>query len=235
MIGSVPWSREDMIEALEEFALLNQQRPIEENIYGMRAPHTFLAWFVLQWMRPAAIVESGVAFGQGTWFFEKACPDADLYCIEPYLGLEKICYKSARATYFEQDFSTLDWSHLPKTETVLFFDDHQDAFERVQQAKQRGFTHLLIEDNYPVGQGDCYSLKQAFEREDHAEYLRSTLEVYQELPPVFKAEQTRWGDAWGDEHYPTPAPLLTIVEEEYQQIFWDEVEHYTWMCYARLR
>jgi hypothetical protein len=59
------------------------------------------------------------------------------------------------------------------------------------------------------------------------------LEVYRELPPVFAAEQTRWGNDWGD--YPTPAPLLDTVEEEWQRIFWDEVEHYTWMCYAKVR
>lgn len=233
IIGRTPWTRADMVEKLEEFASLNEGRPIEENIYGMRAPHTFLAWFVLQWLKPKAIIESGVAFGQGTWFFERACPDAKLYCIEPCLGLDKIVYKAASATYFEQDFSTIDWGHLPKSETMVFFDDHQDAFERVAQVKQRGFTHMLFEDNYPMGQGDCYSLKQAFEREDHAEYLRQTLEMYHELPPVFVAEQTRWGDAWST--YPTPAPLLGAVEDECQQIFWDEVEHYTWMCYARIR
>ena len=217
-----------MIGKLEEFAVLNKDSPVQPNIYGMRSPHMFLAWFVLQWMKPEAIIESGVAFGQGTWFFEKACPDAKFYCIEPYL-LEKIYYKPTDATYFEQDFSVIDWGELPKNNTVLFFDDHQDAFERVKQAKAFGFTHLLFEDNYPVGQGDCCSLKQAFEQEDHAEYLRDVLEVYHELPPVFKTEKTRWGDAWTG-----PSPLLTVVEEEHQQVFWDEVEHYTWMCYARI-
>jgi hypothetical protein len=229
-IGNVPWTREDMIGKLEEFAVLNEDRPIRDNIYGMRAPHMFLAWFVLQWFQPGHIIESGVAFGQGSWFFERACPEAQLHCIEPYVA---VLYRPGRATYYTKDFSLIDWDHLPKDGTVLFFDDHQDAFERVRQARQFGFVHLLIEDNYPVGQGDCYSLKKAFEREDHAEWLRQTLEVYQELPPVFVAERTRWGDAWSD--YSTPAPLLDTVEEGWQQIFWDEVEHYTWMCYAKVR
>jgi hypothetical protein len=76
--------------------------------------------------------------------------------------LDRIQYRSARAEYFDRDFSTIDWSHLPSDQTVLFFDDHQNAYERVKTAKWFGFKHLLFEDNYPPSQGDCYSLKKAF-------------------------------------------------------------------------
>ena len=230
-MGEVPWTREDMVAKLEEFALLYERRPIVENPYGMRSPHMFLAWFVLQALKPKAIVESGVGRGAGTWFFEQACPDAELYCIEP--SPEFIRYRSDRGQYFESDFSTMAWEWLPRGDgTVLFFDDHQDALERVKVAKQLGFTHLLFEDNYPPGQGNCYSLKKAFEREDDTAYLERHLEVYQELPPVFKLEHTRWGDSWGS--YSTPEPLLHSVEEQWQQVFWDEADTYTWMCYARI-
>ena len=43
-----------------------------------------------------------------------------------------------------------------------FFDDHQNAYKRLQQCKWFGFRHVVFEDNYPSGQGDSYSLKQAF-------------------------------------------------------------------------
>ena len=56
---------------------------------------------------------------------------------------------------------TLDWNHLPKGDTVLFFDDHQNAYERVKTANRFGFKHLIFEDNYPPLKGDCYSLKKA--------------------------------------------------------------------------
>jgi len=59
--------------------------------------------------------------------------------------------------------------------------------------------------------------------------------VYYEFPPIFKAERTRWGDRWDDEHYPTPEPLLSSVEKRYQQKYKDEAVDYTWMCYAQLK
>ena len=160
-IGKVPWSREDMLGQLEEFASVYARRPIKEDWGGMHAPHMFLSWFALRALKPKAIVESGVWKGRGTWLFEQACPDARLYCIEPNLG--RIQYRSKNATYFTQDFSTLDWSHLPKDETVFFFDDHQNAYERVKTCHWFGFRqHILFDDNYPSLRGDCYSLKKCF-------------------------------------------------------------------------
>lgn len=160
VIGQVPWSREELIGKLEEFSSLYADRPIKDNTGGMLSPHMFSVWFALRALQPKVIVESGVWLGQGTWFFERACPDAQLYCIEPHL--ERIQYRSNRAKYFEQDFTTLDWDTLPKDETLVFFDDHQNAYERVKTVKWFGFKHIMFEDNYPVRQGDCYSLKKVF-------------------------------------------------------------------------
>lgn len=233
-VKSVPWTEDAMRDALESFSALYEHRPITDNTGGMRSPHMFLSWFVLQALKPQAIIESGVWRGQGTWFFERACRSAQLYCIEPN-GWD-IVYRSPRATYLKQDFATLGWTHLPLDQTVVFFDDHQNAVARVKDAQRIGFTHLLFEDNYPPGQGDCYSLKQAFMRDgEDAAFLRQVLEVYEELPPIFTAERTRWGDRWEPERYPTPEPLLASVGHEYQRRFQEEATSYTWMCYVKLR
>ena len=159
-VGKVPWSRKEMIEKLYEFSNLYKQRPIEVNKGGMRSSHMFQAWFALKKLNPKVIIESGVWYGQGTWFFENACPNAELFCID--INLNRIRYRSDKAKYFYSDFSTIDWSTLPKDETVLFCDDHQNSYERVKTAKWFGFKHLIIEDNYPPYVGDCYSLKKAF-------------------------------------------------------------------------
>ncbi|MGH8601861.1 MAG: hypothetical protein ACREXR_03490, partial [Gammaproteobacteria bacterium] len=60
------------------------------------------------------------------------------------------------------------------------------------------------------------------------------LDVYCELPPIFKPEKTRWGDLWDDMTYPTPPPLLTEVENRRYQVFLDEAVYYTWICYVKL-
>jgi len=261
-IGPIPWDRRQLIDELARFAALYDERPIDDNSGGMRAPHLFAIWNILRASRPAAIVESGVWLGQGTWLFERTCPDAALYCIDP--ELDRIRYRSARAQYFDRDFGTLDWSHLPAERTLLFFDDHQNAFERVKQARRLGLTRMVFEDNYPAGVGDCYSLKKAFAHagfepeatslkgkltralnlssgsggrvapnSDDAATLRAELAVYHEFPPVLKPSHTRWGDRW-DERYPTPEPLLTSASEPHHALFEREAKDYTWLCYAEL-
>ena len=158
-IGQPPWSREYLISNLEAFTEIYQRRPIDDNTGGMKSPHMFATWCALRALRPKAVIESGVWKGQGTWLIEQACPDAELHCIDP--DLRNLEYRSHRATYYEHDFSTIDWSSLPRADTLLFFDDHTNAYERLKTARWFGFRHAIFEDNY-VAHGDCYSLKQAF-------------------------------------------------------------------------
>ncbi len=159
-IGAVPWSHADIRNKLEEFASLYVSRPIRDNTGGMGFPHMFAAWFILSTLSPRVIIESGVFHGQGTWLFEQACPQARLYCID--INLSQVQYRAKNAMYLADDFSTIDWSHLPMEDTVCFFDDHQNAYERTKTAAWFGFRDLIFEDNYPPLQGDCYSLKKAF-------------------------------------------------------------------------
>jgi hypothetical protein len=158
--GDVPWSPSDLVAALEEFSRLYETRPIRDNTGGMKAPHMFSAWFGLKRLKPKAVIESGIWHGQGTWLIEQACPDAELFCID--INLEPLRYRSQRARYFTRDFSTLEWNTLPKEETVLFFDDHQNAYERLKTVRWFGFRHAFFEDNYPPTHGDCYSLKKVW-------------------------------------------------------------------------
>jgi hypothetical protein len=246
-----------MVADLKDFAELYAKRPLADNEGGMKAPHMFATWFALRALKPKAIIESGVFRGQGTWLIEQACPEAKLYCIDPNLG--RIAHRVPRAEYFDRDFSALPWDGLPREQTLLFFDDHQNAYERIKTARWFGFRHLIFEDNYPASTGDCYSLKKAFagaglqrttrsfggmvsrrnwevEPNDvDAVHLRRNLEVYYEFPPVIRARETRWGDTWSDTKYPTPAALLEKPASDEHRVYAEEARDYTWICYARLR
>ncbi|MCS4158442.1 hypothetical protein [Salinibacter ruber] len=160
-IGEVGWSREDITESIEDFYSLYKSCPNSQNEGGMGAPHQFLFWFLLRHLEPDHIIESGVWKGYGSWFIEKACPDAQIHCIDP--NLERVEYRPDNSTYYNSDFSEIDWGNLPEDETLLFFDDHQNAPPRLRQARRWGFRYIVFEDNYPPGQGDCYSLKNALE------------------------------------------------------------------------
>jgi hypothetical protein len=249
-----------MRSALKEFAALYAKRPIQDNTGGMSSTHLFLFWFILRRLQPRFVIESGVWKGQGTWLIEQACPDAEIFCID--IDWSHLEYRSSRAKLLNTDFSRHDWRHLPKAETLVFFDDHIDAIERCRVCIEHGFRHVVFEDNYPPGKGDVYSLFEVFENAGHkvnrrlrlrlsrmlgrlrdrdipantedSIYLRGLIEVYDVMPPIFKLERTRWGDQW-DDAFPTPEPLLEKVSEDWQRVYFDEAKWYTWLCYVRLR
>ncbi|MEM6630825.1 MAG: hypothetical protein AAF694_14185 [Bacteroidota bacterium] len=264
LIEQPSWSYEDMRGYLSEFLEIYSQSPIKDNQGGMQAPHMFATYYMLKKLAPKNVIESGIWKGQGTWLIEQTLPSTKIHSIDINLELRE--YLSPKVTYHSQDFSTLDWDTLleEKESTVLFFDDHQNAFERVKTCKKLGFKHLIFEDNYPITQGDCYSLKKAFagvgfspqnEKKggtlsklfsksskgkvlpnlEDAKFLTENLTQYLEFPPVVKLSTTRWGDAWTESLYPTPSPLYSLEDlPPHLKVFQEEGKAYTWICYARL-
>lgn len=265
-IGTPPWSVEEMLAAYPDFKQIYAGKPVLDNAGGMKAPHAFMTWFILRKLSPALIIESGVWKGQGTWLIEKACPDANLICLD--IDFSRLQYHSKKATYIEKDFSIFDFGNHELSDAVCFFDDHQNALTRMQQMIWKGFNRAIFEDNYPPSRGDCYSPKKilsgrgfipeaqvarkwlylvkrgikAILRNDsgpeivpantaHANELRKNLAVYYEVPPLFKAPKTRWGDDWTDGRYPTKPPLFDeTVEDDLRA----EAQAYNWMCYIEM-
>jgi len=241
--GSIPWTNDELRDGLKEFAELYENRPIRNNDGGMKAAQMFYAWFVAKKMQPDVIIESGVWYGQSTWAFELAAPRAEIHCLDPvpYYKEEK-GYYSQRANYYSQDFLQLDWTHAKKENSLCFFDDHQDALARLARCCELGFKTIIFEDNYPPGQGDCYSLKKAFHPQDNRcvapglrarDYAAHIIKTYFEFPPVLKADTNRWGLPW--ETYATSAPLLEETNEDYQKIYLEELKNYTWINYVELK
>ena len=264
-LGDVNWTDEDIKDSIPEFLELYSQKPIDDNQGGMKSPHMLATWFLLKKINPKNVIESGIWKGQGTWLIEKTLPEANVFSLD--INLSRREYTSDRVQYFERDFTEVDWSVISdKANTVLFFDDHQNALNRIKKGSELGFRHFIFEDNYPAMQGDCYSLKKAFQHagfdpdpgkrsikqwiksftkpssggrvspnsRDDA-YLKDALKVYYEFPPVFVKDTTRWGDAWNEEHYPTPSPLFTNVDSDHLKLFYEEAKFYTWICYAAVK
>lgn len=243
------WHPSDMITYLDEFYQLYLQRPIADNTGGMKSAHMFNAWYILKKLQPKTIIESGVWMGQGTWFFEQACPDSMIISIDPNPNFRK--YISPKVQYTTQDFLSIDWSNAIDTKDALaFFDDHQNSAYRTAHCKKHGFNHVIFEDNYPYNQGDCCSPKKILSQKKYVidsggvrnfyeanakEYqiLAESIDYYQELPPIFTDSMTRWGDNW-DENYETPDALLDKSKSSDYPIFYDERFDYTWICYLQM-
>jgi len=161
-IGKVDWTYEEIRESIPEFLELYKQKPIADNQGGMKSPHLFATWFLLKKINPKNVIESGIWKGQGTWLIENTLPNANIFSIDLNLSFRE--YTSDRVKYFDKDIFEIDWSIISdKDNTVIFFDDHQNAIERIRKGKEIGFKQYIFEDNYPVKQGDCYSLKKAFQ------------------------------------------------------------------------
>jgi len=243
------WDRKNLLDAIKEFSELYESRPIKDNNGGMKSAHMFPAWFIVQQMKPKYLIESGVWKGLGTWFFEKASPKTKIISIDPEPRFR--VYTSPNSTHQTEDFLKTDWSHLSKDDTLIFFDDHQDCLPRIKKCLQLGFKNIIVEDNYPYQQGDCYTPKKILSKlnycidkggckeiyphkEEDYNFLEKNIENYQEMPPFFKPDLTRWGDSW-DENYPTPDSLLKETSKHDYPVFWEERFDYTWICYIKLK
>lgn len=247
-MNNIKWDIEDMIAHLDEFNDLYESRPIKDNNGGMKSGHMFPAWYVVKKMAPQVLIESGVWRGLGTWFFERASPNSQIISIDPEPRFR--IYTSDKVVYLTQDFSTMDWTAIPKENSLVFLDDHQNFLSRLKLCKSLGFNNIMVEDNYPYQQGDCYSPKKILANVDYVldkagdrtwhkksdsdyQYFKTTVTTYQEMPPIFKAEKNRWGDLW-DDAYPTPPPLLNNDSATKYPLFFSEKLDYTWLCYIGL-
>lgn len=256
--NKIGYSQEEVAEALAEFRQIYSERPVKDNHGGMRSPHLFNTWFSLKKLQPDLVIESGVWKGLGTWIIEKAVPSADIISIE--IDYSHLQYKSKNVHYLSDDLTSYDWDKLleinfpqiEKDKIVVFLDDHQNFLERLEFVHRLGIKHILYEDNYPPSQGDTFSPKKILAQRDYImdqggqrsthsfspldhERFSNCVKVYQELPPIFKTETTRWGDPWSDPEYPTEKPLLPSHENKKFPEFFEEADSYTWICYMELR
>ena len=155
----------DLRRHVAEFAAIYDRRPIRTNSGGMRFNHSFATWCMLRLLKPRFVVESGVWQGHSTWLIEQACPDAQVFCLD--LDFSKLVFRSPRATYIQKDFSECTWPGVDPAAAVCFFDDHQNAYQRLKDMRWAAFTRAIFEDNFPSHGGDCYSIRKVIDGTGH--------------------------------------------------------------------
>ncbi len=139
---------EDVRALVERFWHLIPEAPVRQRRGGSGFNGALQLYVAMRVLRPDFVIESGVFRGLTTWIIRQACPDAAIFCHDPDLsGLQ---YRDARARYSREDWSKADWSMLDPAATVAFFDDHVSQARRVVEAKARGITRLLFDDDVPA-------------------------------------------------------------------------------------
>lgn len=142
---------------IEEFAEIYRSRPVKDNSGGMGFNHSYGLWKILRDRQPSVVLESGVHKGHSTWVIEQATPEAQVFCFD--INLANRTYVSKKAHYVESDFREFDWSKIELNNATAFFDDHFNNLERAKDAFWFGFKSAIFEDNYPIGEGDSYSIQ----------------------------------------------------------------------------
>jgi hypothetical protein len=155
------WSYESMRDELKIFDKIYDNRPIKNNHGGMKFPQMFAVYYILKKIKPDFVIESGIFKGQSTWLIETTLPKAKILSIDINLNQREYISNSKNVTYSNSDFINHDYSNIPDN-SLVFFDDHQNALERLFATYSFGIKHAIFEDNYPVLQGDCYSLKKIY-------------------------------------------------------------------------
>lgn len=224
----------------------------------------FATWFILKSLKPEVLVESGVWRGQGTWLIENTLPGARIICLEPNPQFIEYRSKAAEyltrdfsrvdwagfpqeevLLFFDDHQNALFRLKNAKKLgfTQMIFEDNYpsnqgDCYSLKQILMQEpGLKHYGRLRNLGLSQyleKLSVILRPGIEK-SNLQFLKENLKVYYEFPPVFKAEFTRWGDRWDDEHYPTEPQLLNTQPTEELAVFTQESDSYNWICYAELK
>jgi len=122
----------------------------------------------------AATRITSVNAGVSTYIIRAASPTTKIFAIdlldEPICGQGKRWVDPSDLTinYTGENFTDLlelDWKgmiakkEIDPSSTLVFLDDHLHAFNRIAGVMKFGIRHVVVEDNYKLGEGkfgECY-------------------------------------------------------------------------------
>ena len=153
-------SNKEMESLLLEFIKIYKKRPIKNNAGGMGFNHSFGLYVILKKLKLKNIYESGIYKGNSTWLIEHSLENFNLVSIDINLKLREYVSSDKNIQYYEGDIEELSFKDVDVQNTLVYFDDHTNVIERLKFLNSWGIKYAIFEDNYPVGQGDCYSIRK---------------------------------------------------------------------------
>jgi hypothetical protein len=132
---------------IQEFFHLYSTRSLVDNTGGSGFHNAFWLYLFTKALKPELIIESGVWKGHTTWLFHQANPTAQVIGFD--INLKHLEYESDQVTYIQNDWQNHDFSKFNLEKSLIFFDCHINHAQRLLEADQKGFKHLLFDDNPP--------------------------------------------------------------------------------------
>ena len=136
--------------ALEGFDDLHDRRPVADNRGGSGFNDSLWLYVVARAFAPRLVIESGTHKGHSAWLFRQACPDAEIHSFD--ISWDYLKHREAGVSYHRHDWSEADHNFSNTAESLVFFDDHMSHARRIEEAWERGFRLLLLDDNFPAHQ-----------------------------------------------------------------------------------
>lgn len=136
------------VRHVQEFFNIYSNRSLVDNTGGSGFHNAFWLYLFTKSFQPELIIESGVWKGHTTWLFHQANPTAEVIGFD--INLKHLEYKSDQVTYIQDDWHHHDFSTFDPQKSLIFFDCHINHAQRLLEAEQKGFKHLIFDDNPPV-------------------------------------------------------------------------------------
>lgn len=170
-IGNPGWSDEMLRDHFLQWVSKPENADVIKSMVGngggMRLFHAWFITFLIHALRPDTVIESGAHMGLGTRLIRSALGSRGRIIVVSPRTPSAYVDKHPTSKYFTnakfQDFNAIPWGeHIQdKSKTLILFDDHQAADRRMREARDRGFVHLVFDDNAPPTLGDSLSPMQA--------------------------------------------------------------------------
>jgi hypothetical protein len=139
-----------------KFIELFADRPYYNNTGGSGFHNSFWIYLFTSALQPKLVIESGVWKGHTSWLFNQAAPDASIIGFDITLKYLEFSHPSAK--FVETDWNSYSFDEVDPDRSVIFFDCHVNHAQRIIEAKDRGFKHLLFDDNPPLHKIYSYGL-----------------------------------------------------------------------------
>ncbi len=146
---SIPEEKVDFEKEILSFFELYRNKPFENNDGGSGFHNFFWIYLVVRILKPDLVVESGVWKGQMTWLFDQALPESAILGFDIDLGYVQP-ENYSRATFHQMDWNRHDFSGHEWRKPLAFFDCHVNHAQRIIEAQERGISHILLDDNFPM-------------------------------------------------------------------------------------
>lgn len=135
-------------DAVGDYYRLFEKRPVRQSYGGSGFNAGLILFVAARLAAPRLIIESGTFKGFTAWVFRSACPEAEIHCFD--ITFAELAYKDPTIHYHEHDWMERGLGLARPEDTLCFFDDHVSQARRIIEAHERGFKHLIFDDNLPV-------------------------------------------------------------------------------------